>query len=110
MAIKRLCYPIVVLFCVLVMAGNLYGIMASPRTSELVQPDGSLISARQWGDEWLHGGETTEGYTIVKDKSGFWVYADRDSTGKLYPANVRADGPAPDPRRLRTSRTHAWPG
>lgn len=99
MAIKRLCYPVVVLFCVLVMAGNLYGIVASPRISELIQPDGSVVNARQWGDEWLHGWETREGYTIVKGISGFWVYADRDSTGKLYPANVRADGPAPEKQK-----------
>ena len=74
-------------------SSNLYGVVASPHIHKLVQPDGSVINAKQWGDEWLHGWETSEGYTIVKDNTGFWVYADRDSTGRLIPTGMKGNRP-----------------
>jgi immune inhibitor A len=96
MSAKRLFSLWSTLLCILIAAGNLFAVVASPRTHELVQLDGAVIHARQWGDEWLHGWETVEGYSIVKDNAGIWVYADRDSTGSLYPTNLRADDPAPE--------------
>jgi len=96
MSIKRLFYPFITLLYVLVTTSNLYGVVASPHIHELIQPDGSIINARQWGDEWLHGWETVKGYTIVKDNGGLWVYVDRDSTGRLFATRIRADNPAPE--------------
>jgi len=50
---------------------------ATPKEFPLVQPDGSIVMVRQWGDEWNNGLETLDGYTIIKDQiSGYWVYAD----------------------------------
>jgi len=75
---------------------GVYGVPASPKIHELHQPDGVVIEARQWGDEWLRGWETTDGYTIVKDKAGFWVYAVLGWGGELFPTAMNAaDAPAP---------------
>jgi len=93
---KRLYCAVIVMLCVLVTASSLYAAVASPRAHELVQPDGSVVNARQWGDEWLHGWETVEGYAIVKNSAGFWVYAGKDATGKLFPTKVKADSPVPE--------------
>jgi M6 family metalloprotease-like protein len=41
----------------------------------LAQPDGSSFRARLFGDEWRHWYETEEGYTILQDAGGTWVYA-----------------------------------
>jgi immune inhibitor A len=103
MSTKRLFSLCVTFLCILIAAGDLHAVVASPHTHELAQPDGSVINARQWGDEWLHGWETVEGYAIVKNSAGLWVYADRDSTGRLYPTKVSADSLAPEefPRFLR---------
>lgn len=50
----------------------------------LRQPDGTPFVARQFGDEWMNGTETGDGYTIIKDaRSGVWSYADVTQAGKL---------------------------
>ncbi|RPJ38068.1 MAG: hypothetical protein EHM21_17380, partial [Chloroflexi bacterium] len=60
---------------------------AAPIDIPLQQPDGSVVTVRQWGDEWQHGYETKGGHTIVKDSaSGFWVYAASQADGSLAPA------------------------
>jgi len=77
---------------------------AYPGLVELEQPDGKKFQARQWGDERLHGWETPDGYTIVKDQqTGYWCYARKDGGGNLVSTGVRADGPPPAglPEHLR---------
>ena len=59
---------------------------AAPGDFTLTQPDGSTFQARQWGDEWNHGTETMEGYSILKDPgTGYWVYAALQPDGSLAP-------------------------
>ena len=43
-----------------VSAFEAYGVPAAPFVVELSQPDGTVFSARQWGDENLNGWETVE--------------------------------------------------
>lgn len=57
---------------------------SAPIEQTLLQPDGSSLKAWQWGDEWLNGLETVEGYTIIKDYQGWWVYAQLVN-GQLQP-------------------------
>ncbi len=72
--------------------GKAEAVPAFPGLVELRQPDGSAFLARQWGDERLHGWETADGYTIVKDEaSGCWCYARTDERGSLLSTGVRAD-------------------
>lgn len=57
----------------------------------VTQPDGSAVTLRQWGDEWQHGMETPDGFTVLQDEaSGAWVYAALQEDGSLAPAS--ADG------------------
>lgn len=59
---------------------------AAPVDIPITQPDGNTFTARAWGDEWQHGVETADGYTIVLDEaSGYWVYA-AAVDGALAPA------------------------
>ena len=61
-----------------------YAVPAAPAVYELTQPDGTVISARQWGDKWSHGWETKEGYSIALDKNTRnWTYAVADVDGRL---------------------------
>jgi len=73
----------------------------------LKQADGSTFSARQWGDEWSHGWETSEGYSIILDqRTRNWMYAAKDNKGKLTPsprAVVKDRPQATAPRHLRPS-------
>jgi len=71
----------------------------APIEHTLIQPDGSELIAKQWGDEWLNGFETLDGYTIIQDDLGWWVYA-KLLEGQLEPyapagKALRADFPVP---------------
>ncbi|MBQ8047395.1 MAG: M6 family metalloprotease domain-containing protein [Prevotella sp.] len=39
------------------------------------QPDGSSVTLRLHGDEWLSFNTTTDGYSVVKNEAGYYVYA-----------------------------------
>jgi M6 family metalloprotease-like protein len=61
-----------------------------------MQPDGRTFEAKQWGDEWLHGWETADGFTIVLNRaSGEWRYAMAAADGQLVPSerSVARDTP-----------------
>jgi len=69
------------------------------RSFELQQPDGSAFSARLVGDETLHWYETEDGYTILRDKDGYWLYAESAPDGGLTRSNlvVGIDSPSERP-------------
>ncbi len=85
----------------------LTSILASPTTSlavpvapgqkvELGQPSGATVAAKPFGDEWYHGFETRQGYTVLKDRqSDVWEYAEHRGDG-LAPGGAPANRPAPD--------------
>ncbi|OQZ03512.1 MAG: hypothetical protein B6D34_07110 [Candidatus Brocadia sp. UTAMX1] len=82
-----------------------YAVPASPEIRTLVQRDGSLIRAKQWGDENHHGWKTEDGYSIVFDeKLENWTYAVHDLTGNLISSSKvvgRDDLPANSYPHLR---------
>jgi M6 family metalloprotease-like protein len=63
---------------------------ADPRVVKtFVQPDGTVIQLRLWGDEFMHGWETLDGYTVNRNSdSGYWEYAIQDSSGQLVPSGA----------------------
>jgi M6 family metalloprotease-like protein len=88
----------------LVQAAISYSAPARDTPFVLRQPDGTPFVARQFGDEWMNGTETTDGYTIIKDaRSGVWTYADVTQAGKLAasPYVVGRDLPYALPRFVR---------
>ena len=57
-------------------------------TAQVRQPDGSYITLRLLGDEWVNYNTTADGYSVVKDHRGYYTYAhlkdDRlQSTGRI---------------------------
>ncbi|MCH5310771.1 MAG: M6 family metalloprotease domain-containing protein [Prevotella sp.] len=48
------------------------------------QPDGSYVTICLHGDEYLHFNTTDDGYSVVKDSRGYYVYAALED-GKLVP-------------------------
>lgn len=70
----------------LLLASAAVSVAAPARNTPFVlrQPDGTPFVARQFGDEWMNGTQTLDGYTIIKDaRSGVWTYADVTQAGKL---------------------------
>lgn len=82
-----------------VLAGLLFGLGAAsahaapvaPLPGTLQQPDGTPFGIVPFGDERLHGVETADGYTLLKNpQTGFWVYARLNPQGNLVPSQRRA--------------------
>ena len=70
---------------------------ASPFVFEEVQPDGSVINLRIFGDEKFNWMEDLDGYTVVHSKSKReYVYGNRDSAGRVVATALRVgrDNPA----------------
>lgn len=86
---------------------------ASPNSFVVIQPDGTTFTAVQWGDEYQHGLETVEGYSIAQENSsGYWYYLSVGLDGTLAPAMqnstlmiVGQDSPKGLKKHLRPSVT-----
>ena len=44
---------------------------------QVTQPDGTTVTITLHGDEWQHFNTTTDGYSVVKNQQGFYVYAEK---------------------------------
>lgn len=60
-----------------------FAVPALPKVVRVMQPDGTYVSIRLVGDEYLHFNTTEDGYTVVKDSRGFYVYAQKGTDGQL---------------------------
>ncbi|MBR5102051.1 MAG: hypothetical protein IK092_02900, partial [Muribaculaceae bacterium] len=66
-----------------------YAIPAAPYPVVLTQPDGTTIETHINGDEFYDFRTTADGYTIVQNADGYYVYAQKQN-GKLVPTSVVA--------------------
>lgn len=82
---------LIFLFLLLVLPARVaFAAPVAPDKVELIQPEGTVIVATPFGDEWSSGYEH-RGYTIVLDlSSNFWVYAARGMDGRLAPGLAKA--------------------
>ena len=83
--------------CVLVLYGTVWGVSADPNPLELVQPDGTVFTAFQRGDEWQNWFENEAGYTIVKNAEEEWMFAKEVINGQLVPSNLIVNSSMDDP-------------
>ncbi|MBQ9356445.1 MAG: M6 family metalloprotease domain-containing protein [Prevotella sp.] len=70
-------------------------------TRLVTQPDGTTVTLRLIGDEYLHYTTTSDGYTLVRNTAGYYVYAQLDAAGQLAPTSIVAhDAQARLPQEL----------
>ena len=62
---------------------------AHPQPAKVMQPDGSFITIQLHGDEYMSYETTHDGYTVVTDAQGYYVYATLDGR-QLRPTQQRA--------------------
>jgi|GEM_PF-3236246 len=62
---------------------------ANPRELTVTQPDGEELNINIIGDENFAWAETEEGYTVIQNDDGYWVYAEKVS-GDLVPTELIA--------------------
>ena len=79
---------LILLLCCAPNAAN--AVTACPDVVTVEQPDGSQIALRLHGDEYLSWTTTDDGYTVVRNDKGFYVYAIDADGGKLMPGKVVA--------------------
>src|SRR5665648_309154 len=88
-------YIISILSVILMLTTMAGAVPANPAPHTLTQPDGTTLQATQIGDEWQSHFETLDGYTIVQDLDGYWVYAVTNETvllptqNKVGKANIK---------------------
>ena len=63
----------VLLMCVC----SIKAVPAHPGTIKVQQPNGSFVTLRLVGDEWQHFQTTADGYSVVKNQQGYYVYAEK---------------------------------
>lgn len=105
--LEQACRLVVVAAILLMSAPEAAAVPASPGIRELVQPDGSVVLARAWGDEWANGHEIETGHSILRDAAGWWRFAEQGAGGELLPTGPvvgAAPAPAGVPLRLRPQR------
>ena len=68
---------------------NMMAVPAKSGAITVTQPDGTTVTVSLHGDEWLNYETTSDGYTIVRNDKGYYVYAELQQ-GKLVPTTVIA--------------------
>ena len=66
---------------------------ALPTPIQVIQPDGTKLTIRIVGDEFFNYQTTADGYTIVRNEAGYFVYA-QSQNDDLVPSNVIAHNEA----------------
>ena len=59
------------------MVSNSMAIPALRQKVMVIQPDGTTVTIMLHGDEWQHFTTTDDGYTVKKNKQGYYVYAQK---------------------------------
>jgi len=64
---------------------------AAQTTRAFTLPDGNVLELRLWGDEYVNGWETLDGFSVIRNEAtGYWEYAERAVAGQLVPTARRA--------------------
>ncbi len=75
----------IIMAFVLLLAGQVSAVPAHPGIAKVRQPDGTVVSIRLHGDEYQNYNTTADGYTIMKNPEGYYVYATLEK-GQLQPS------------------------
>lgn len=71
---------------------EVHAVPAWPGIITAIQPDGTAVELRLRGDEYVHWGETPDGYTLLRDDNGWWKFAELHSDGYLFPSALCYSG------------------
>jgi len=61
---------------------------AYPYPIEVKQPDGQILIIRIHGDEHSHFITTEDGYLLVQNIKGYYVYGNKNKSGKVFPTKI----------------------
>lgn len=78
-----------ILILLAVVAVSMLAVPAHKKPIQVTQPDGSTITIQLHGDEWLSFNTTADGYSVVKNQQGYYVYAEKKD-GELKATSIVA--------------------
>ena len=67
---------ILLLIAAVMTAMVMQAVPAYPYPVKVKQPDGTYVTIQLHGDEWMNFTTTEDGYSVVKDSRGYYVYAE----------------------------------
>lgn len=67
-----------------------HAVPAHPGSVKVKQPDGTYVTVRLHGDEYLNFNTTEDGFTVIKCSDGFYRYATGVSHGQLSASEIVA--------------------
>lgn len=68
-----------------------FAVIAYPGVIKFKQPDNkTFLQIYLYGDERFNWGETLDGYSLMHDGEGYFVYATQDENGNMVPTQYRA--------------------
>ncbi|NLN74501.1 MAG: M6 family metalloprotease domain-containing protein [Bacteroidales bacterium] len=70
----------------LFIGANLFAVPAYPELIKFVQPDGSKVNIYLKGDEYVKWGKSEDGYTLMYNDDGFFVFAQYNQNGDMVPS------------------------
>ena len=70
-----------------------FAINAKPGLLSVIQPDGSVIEVSIIGSEHCHRVCSSDGFILLNDESGYYVFADADENGQIIATDIRAVNP-----------------
>ena len=90
---KAVIDSILILFFCCFSAAVVYAVPAYPKPVTFSQPDGSKLEVTIKGDERVKWAVTSDGYTVLFNKNGFFEYAELNSKGDMVLSGIAAKDP-----------------
>jgi len=84
---KRIIISVILVLCIFV-GQKLSASPAVPYPVKMKQPDGTEVTIKLKGDEYVNWMESIDGYSLMYDKDKFIVYAIQDEKGDMVPSEV----------------------
>lgn len=81
---------VICVFSISVVLAQRSNCSVAPITNTIKQPDGSQLTITALGNEAVHYLETSGGFTVLKNTSGYFEYATTDANGNLTLSGVVA--------------------
>lgn len=67
-----------------------FAVPANKKPVTIKQPNGKTLTFILQGDERVHWAVTLDGYSLVKNNDGHFVYAQKDASGNMIASNILA--------------------
>jgi M6 family metalloprotease-like protein len=82
---------VLVILAFLCVVAGLFAVPAYPGLINFIQPDGSELEIYLKGDEKVKWAETTDGYSILFNRDGFYEYATLNQNNDMVPSGIRVN-------------------